>query len=116
MDAGTALGIGVGAATTLGGAVLGWYLNERSAQAARAEERAHQERLTLLDRQEAAAASLQRELTDALSALPIVAARAEVIAKQAEEAYRALRSAGSRAAVLADEEAIRRFRSLDMAL
>jgi hypothetical protein len=106
----------VGAAVSLGGTVLGWYLGARTARASGREQREWQEKLTLRQREEEAAARLQEAIVELMKTTPQIQMDPVAAQQPLAEAYRRLREASVRSAVLAEPGIRARMMALDTAM
>jgi hypothetical protein len=106
----------VGAAVSLGGTILGWYLGARTARASAQEQREWQEKLTLRQREEEAAARLQEEIVELMKITPQMGMDPMAAQQPLAEAYRRLREASVRSAVLAEPGIRARMMALDSAM
>ena len=100
----------IGVTGSLLGVVLGWLLSRKTSREARQWE----ERQSVRQRQEAAAAELDGGLVEVLKVMPQVQMEKRAAAEPLAQASALLREAWARATVLADAEIARRVRVLDM--
>jgi hypothetical protein len=98
---------------TLVGVVLGWYLGDRSARAAAQEQREWQEKLTLRQREEEAAARLEEEIVELGKITPQMQMDPVAAQQPLAEAYRRLKEASVRSAVLVEPGIKARMLALD---
>jgi hypothetical protein len=106
----------IGAAVSLGGIVLGWYLGARTARASAREQREWQEKLTLRQREEEAAARLQEEIVELMKITPQMQMDPVAAQQPLAMAYRQLREASVRSAVLVEPGIRARMVALDTAM
>jgi hypothetical protein len=106
----------LGAAVSLGGTILGWYLGARTARTSAREQREWQERLTLRQREEEAAARLQEEIVELMKITPQIQMDPLAAQQPLAEAYRRLREASVRSAVLVEPGTRARMMALDSAM
>jgi hypothetical protein len=106
----------IGAGVSLGGIVLGWYLGARTARASAREQREWQERLTLRQREDEAAARLQEDIVELMRITPQMQMDPVAAQEPLAAAYRQLREASVRSAVLAEPGIRARMLALDTAM
>jgi hypothetical protein len=103
----------VGAAVSFGGIVLGWYLGARTARQSALEQREWQEKQTLRQREEEAAARLDEEIVELAKITPQIQMDPVAAQQPLAEAYRRLKEASVRSAVLVEPGIKARMLALD---